>query len=400
MSKVALKIVATQIRGVSYSPTDASETAQEDYVPLLRAHNIQDNGLNFDRLVYVKSGKIKATQYIKKGDIVVCASSGSKNLVGKAAQAKEDMTATFGAFCKVVRPSDTVHHEYIGQFFNSEIYRREISNSSEGVNINNIRNEHIDQISVLLPSIDTQHLIADTLCKIQVVIATRCEQLAVLDKLARDAFVDMFGDPVENPTGWDVVPFYDCVNKIDNGESPKCLSRKAELEEPAVLKLSAVTKGVYDDNENKAAPHIQLNPENEIKQGDLLMTRKNTHKLVGACAYVFATRGKLFLPDIVFRLCTTTKMSKLFLWQLMNFPSFRPRVRALAGGTAGSMPNISKGRLINLPIICPPLELQEEYGKTLLKINRQQSRLTESLGELDTMYKSTLYRVFNGELFQ
>ena len=93
-----------QIRGVSYKPEDVCAPTDIDAVAILRANNIQDDGLNIDDLVYVKKNKVSAKQYIRKGDIVVCASSGSKSLVGKAAFATEDMCVSFGAFCKVVRP--------------------------------------------------------------------------------------------------------------------------------------------------------------------------------------------------------------------------------------------------------------------------------------------------------
>ena len=59
-------------------------------------------------------------QYLKQGDILVCTSSGSKELVGKAAFIEKDLHMVFGAFCKVVRPH-TKCPKYIGYFFNHNI---------------------------------------------------------------------------------------------------------------------------------------------------------------------------------------------------------------------------------------------------------------------------------------
>ena len=103
MAKV--KDIAMQIRGVSYHPEDLRNTLDDDSVVLLRANNIKDGKLLLDDVVYVSKSKVAKQQYLQTGDILICASSGSKELVGKAAfvdSVKNPMT--FGAFCKVVRP--------------------------------------------------------------------------------------------------------------------------------------------------------------------------------------------------------------------------------------------------------------------------------------------------------
>ena len=288
---------------------------------------------------------------------------------------------------------------YLDYFLHSGFGIAQIHGLTSGSVRDTLKYSALEQIKIPLPSREIQQQITAVLDRTKALIIARREQIAVLDKLAKDLFVEMFGDPAQNTMSWDIVSFSECVSKIENGDSPKCLQREAEHNEKGVLKLSAVTKGIYREYENKAAPHIELDSNNEIKQGDLLMTRKNTQELVGMCTYVFATRSKLFLPDIVFRLCTTKKINKLFLWQLMNFPAFRPNVRLLAHGAAASMPNISKSKLMTLPIICPPIATQESYGDCLLQINTQQSRLTASLAELETLYQSLTERAFAGELF-
>jgi type I restriction enzyme S subunit len=151
--------ICDQIRGVSYKPDESSNSPQKGYIPLYRAHNIQESGLNENELVYVDSKRISSQQYIKNGDIVICASSGSKDLVGKSAQSNEDSQFSFGAFCKVVRPKD-VDKKYLGCYFKSNEYRQSISNVSVGANINNIRNDDIDSLLVPLPPLSEQHRIA------------------------------------------------------------------------------------------------------------------------------------------------------------------------------------------------------------------------------------------------
>jgi len=145
-----------QIRGVSYKPFESSTIPKENYFPIYRAHNIQSNGLNDNDLIYVLKDKIADYQYIKKGDIVICASSGSKDLVGKAAQSEVDCDYSFGAFCKVIRPNKNIDSKYLGLYFKSNEYRLYISSISKGSNINNLRNEDFASIKIPYPSLEEQ----------------------------------------------------------------------------------------------------------------------------------------------------------------------------------------------------------------------------------------------------
>ena len=155
MEKIKVKTLIKQVRGVSYKLDDLHNSLDNDSVILLRANNIADGKINFDDVVYVDKSKVSDEQYLKKGDILICASSGSKNLVGKAASVDFDEKCTFGAFCKVIRPNEDVA-DYLGVYFQSPIYRRKISEVALGANINNIRNEHIDELEVPVFSNDEQ----------------------------------------------------------------------------------------------------------------------------------------------------------------------------------------------------------------------------------------------------
>ena len=126
-----------QIRGVSYKPEDLHPYLDENSITLLRANNIQEGKLVLDDVVFVDKARVREEQVLRKGDILVCTSSGSKDLVGKAALVTADAQITFGAFCKVVRPISGDPY-YFGLFFDSPIYRKKISDASAGANINNI----------------------------------------------------------------------------------------------------------------------------------------------------------------------------------------------------------------------------------------------------------------------
>ena len=157
-----VKDIAEFIRGVSYRKNQSSKTPKSDYVPILRANNISVQ-LNYKDLVYVPREKVKDEQFIKALDIIIAMSSGSKHLVGKAAQAHQDFEGGFGTFCGLLRISEEVNQKFIGLFFQSPVYRNEISRLSIGININNLRSENIETMFIPLPPLTEQAQIVSKL---------------------------------------------------------------------------------------------------------------------------------------------------------------------------------------------------------------------------------------------
>lgn len=151
------------IRGVTYAKNDASDSPFSGSVPVLRANNIQDRHFELDGLVYVPSELVSPVQIIAKGDVVIATSSGSIAVVGKAAQAQEDLGAGFGAFCGLIRPSREISPGYFGHFFSSEHYRSSVSAMARGVNINNLKKSHFESLCLPLAPLDEQRRIATKL---------------------------------------------------------------------------------------------------------------------------------------------------------------------------------------------------------------------------------------------
>ena len=181
----------------------------------------------------------------------------------------------------------------------------------------------------------------------------------------------MFGDPMTNEMGWEKVQLSTCLENIDSGRSPVCDAFARQGNWPAVLKLSAATYGFYRPEENKAMLDENLFVEDAaVRAGDLLFTRKNTPELVGMCAYVYDTPSRLMMPDLIFRLNTTNRCNKVFLWKLINHDLFRDCIQSIATGSAKSMSNISKERLLSLKIILPPVELQEQFAAFVAQVDK------------------------------
>ena len=131
------------VRGVSYKPDDICKNDESSRV-ILRANNISNLMLNFDDIVFVKSERVKDIQLLKKGDVLMCASSGSQEHVGKVALVGENYTnVSFGAFCLVVRGHGIIP-EYLFSLLGSSSFRNHIELMCNGTSILNIRREYIE----------------------------------------------------------------------------------------------------------------------------------------------------------------------------------------------------------------------------------------------------------------
>lgn len=161
--RVRLGDYIQQVRGVSYKPADLSLALDDEHVTLLRANNIGGGIVNFDEVQYVSRKKVSETQIIRKKDILLCASSGSIEHVGKTAICSFDGEYTFGAFCKLIRVTGDISAEYISAYLQGDEYRKIISDLAQGTNINNLRNEHIDELLIPLPGEDEEKAFVEIL---------------------------------------------------------------------------------------------------------------------------------------------------------------------------------------------------------------------------------------------
>ncbi|EGQ8027526.1 restriction endonuclease subunit S [Vibrio vulnificus] len=259
----------------------------------------------------------------------------------------------------------------------------------------------LKQLEIPLPPLEEQKRIAAILDKADAIRQKRKQAIDLADEFLRSVFLDMFGDPVTNPKGWKKRKLKSLLSSIDSGKSPKCDGQPANAGEWGVLKLSAVTSGQYLAQENKAVlSKNDVDERFEVVAGDVLFTRKNTRDLVAAVAYVFETEPRKLMPDLIFRLNIKDKceLDPLYLFSLLANKSQRSDIQQLAGGAAGSMPNISKAKLLEVEIPVPPIELQRRFVEVVIKTRNIHQRNTESQSNSFLFFNSLSQKAFSGQL--
>jgi type I restriction enzyme S subunit len=175
-------------------------------------------------------------------------------------------------------------------------------------------------------------------------------------------------------------------------ESPQCESRRAREDEWGVLKVGAVSFGLFDERENKALPlGLEFDPRFEVRSGDFLMSRANTTNLVGACAIIGRTRPRLLLSDKTFRFRFRSDVDILPQWldHAMKSPALRDQIQRGASGASPTMKNISKEKVLRLLLPPHPLSKQRRIGAELDELRKKMAVLrrvqTETATELDTL---------------
>ncbi len=379
-----------QVRGVSYKPQDVGDKSNVDCVPIFRANNIQDDGLNYDDLIYVNRNKVSDEQFIRKNDILICASSGSKNLVGKAAIATVDEDIAFGAFCKVARPLGRINPSYLGYYFKSPAYRRTIANLAAGANINNIKNEHISNLPIPVPAEETQQHVVKILDTISGIIQKRKKQIVLLDDLAKSLFVEMFGDVIQNNKKWSMYLFSD----IADSRLGKMLDAKQQTGKCSFPYLANFNVQWFSFNLEQLN-RMDFNEADRIEfslmEGDLLVCEGGE---IGRCAVWNNELQNCYFQKALHRVrCHKEIVNPFYLAYWFKYNCEHNGFSTIAGAKA-TIAHLPGVKLKQLKVTIPPLSLQQEFAARIEKIETQRKLLNAGLKRMEKASQALMQEYF------
>ena len=374
------------VRGVTYKRHETTEASNPGYLPILRATNIQDRELLLDEeLVYVKGEKVSESQFLRKGDVIIAMSSGSKSIVGKAAQFNLDWDGSFGAFCAVFRHNSTIEPFFIGQIFQTKNYREHLLREARGTNINNLSKNHILDYQFLLPPLPEQRAIAHVLQTIQEAKATRQHELTLESERKATLMDYLFshgtkGEPLrqteigEIPESWKVTRLGDLV-KLKSG-----LSRPKDMgSEPD----SGLTIPVYGGN-----GVLGYTSKKFSRQRLLVIGRVGEY-----CGCVHIAEAPNWITDnaLYSEQWFNSGVSLDFLAeQLKHFNLNRFKRR-------GGQPLITQSIIHELKIPLPPLSEQHVISETLQACDTKIAALEQEAERLDELFHAMLDELMTGQ---
>lgn len=170
---------------------------------------------------------------------------------------------------------------------------------------------------------------------------------------------------------WAEIQLSKLVSALDAGVSVNSGDRPAMSHEIGVLKTSAVTNGVFDPLENKVVfEDEEIDRVKEPVRADtVIISRMNTPALVGANAYVKDDYPNLFLPDRLWAAKPRPGVDMRFVALVLGSDRGRAALSGLAGGSSGSMKNISKPSVLELVVMAPSRPEQQRIADCLTSLD-------------------------------
>ena len=361
MSIMKIKDLTEQIRGVSYKPSDV--VTSDVGLPILRSNNIKGNSLSFDDLVFIKPERVSKKQILQNGDIVICASSGSKELVGKAGVFSNNDMYSFGAFCKAVRVKriDGINSNYVRLYFGSKYYRECIAMSSKGSNINNIKTENIEELSINIPSAEEQNIAVSLLNTLISAIEHKKQELSSLDELVKSRFIEMFGNYFEDKSRLVKISSL-ATSSIGLTYKPENVSEEGTI----VLRSGNIQNAeLYLEKDIVRVSNVKIKDDKYVRENDILMCSRNgSAKLVGKCCRI----PKLEEPMTYGAFMTVIRSDyPYFLNGFFNSAYF---VQQLTGTQTASVNQITTGMLNNYDVIRPTKDEENEFAEFVKLIDK------------------------------
>ena len=256
-----------------------------------------------------------------------------------------------------------------------------------GVTLNK---KSLAKLTIPLPPLGEQKRIAEILGEVSKAIELVSRQLEILDDGLK---TKMWNDADESSH----VPLDHYIQKITSGKSLK--EGDSEDYHNAVLKISAVTTGYFNEMEVKPLPKSYDPPESHrANNGDILLSRANTTELVGASALVETAATNLFLPDKLWKLQLKDQVNAYFFWHLLQTRIVRSSISKASSGSGGSMKNISQKAFLAISVPEFSNEVQNQIGNIVREQRALRHLLHRKLSLLQELQKSLATRAFAGLL--
>ena len=296
------------------------------------------------------------------------------------------------------KPSVKVDPDYLYYFLKQDKLFRLIDGLSQRTaGQSGIDMDALKGYPMLLPPLEEQKRIAAILDKADAIRRKRQQAIQLADDFLRSVFLDMFGDPVSNPKGWEVKSLKDITTKLGSGSTPRG-GKEAYLDDGVSIIRSLnvhdnkfVHKNLAFLSDEQAEKLKNVIIENDdlllnitgasvcratLVDNSILPARVNQHVCI-----VRADINEV-LPSFLARLITS-----------LNYKQFLMRIATAGGATREAL---TKQQVEGLAIMLPPLPMQEKFEQ-IVDLITQQIRKAESQNSLP-MFDSLSQKAFAGEL--
>ena len=389
---VRLGDICTVVSG-STPKTSVSEYWDGDIKWITPAELNEDSFYLHDSVRHITElGKEKTgLSYMPTGTVILS----SRAPIGKTAIAACEMCCNQGF--KNLICSDKIFNEYLYFFLSA---KTEYLNSlGRGATFKEISKAIVENIMIPLPGIEDQKQIAARFVQVEDLIRLRKEQLQQLDQLVKSRFIELFGDPVENPKGLPVKALKRLSVLITNGNTPKGGSENYVPNGILFIRSQNVWRNridLHDVAYIDEKTHRSLR-KSSLKHKDILITktgRINTeNSSLGRAALYLGEDDSANINGHVYLVRLDGSVVPEYVISILTSEAYRKYIRKVCVGGIDKR-QINLDQVEEFPIILPPVKDQTEFAAFVEQTDKLKLAVTEALAELETLKKSLMQQYF------
>ena len=285
--------------------------------------------------------------------------------------------------------------KYLYYFLDKYVER--LREMSIGGVIKYIKLGYLTEAKIPLPPLSIQQSIADILDRTSALIEERKAQIAKLDLLVKARFVEMFGDPVTNPMGWEMKRLGECgslkngmnFSQHDTGYIIRCLGVGDFKDFYTIEDISVLSE--INLSATPAADYL-------LRDGDIVFVRSNGNReLVGRSVEVFPKSGELTFSGFCIRYRNESpELSTVYLNHALHLSTLRAAL--LSDGRGANIQNINQQMLASLAIPLPPLRFQTRFADFVQQTDKSKFEIQQGLERLDVLYKALMQEYFRCDI--
>ena len=390
-----IKDICTSITDGSHNPPQG--IASSSYL-MLSSKNVFDDKITLDEPRFLSEedfAKENKRTNVKCGDILLTI----VGTVGRAAVVSSDLPPfTLQRSVAVLHPKEEVcSSRYLMYALRGK--RSYIESHSKGVAQKGIYLKEVAGIDLPVHPKAMQEKITNRLDKLAFIIKCRQQELQKLDDLVRARFVEMFGDPVTNPKGWPVKKLKELSIQINSGNTPKGGAENYVEEGITFFRSQNVWKDRLEMDDIAyidAETHASMK-KSSLKHGDILMTktgRINTeNSSLGRAALYEGEDDKANVNGHVYFIRLKQGINNKFILRILVSPEYRDLIRSVCVGGIDKR-QLNKEHIEDFPIICPPVDMVNEYIALAERIAKSKAAVQKALDQTQLLFDSLMQEYF------
>ena len=294
-----------------------------------------------------------------------------------------------------LRPDASVlNKDYLAAFLRSDSFVTWAVSKTAGAKMPRLGTKDLMNAEIPVPSIEQQKKIAEKFKKLEQLISLRKQQLAKLDELVKARFVETFGDMLLNSLGWSEKPL-ECLADIVSGITKGRKTTETDLQEVPYMAVSNVKNGYIDWTTVKTILATRQEMEQyRLLPDDILMTEGGDPDKVGRGAIIKNPLENSIHQNHIFRVrLDESELLPSFFAEYLQHQKAKRYFLGCAKQTTG-IASINMRQLKSLPVLLPPLSLQNEFAAFVERVDKQKQTVQQSLEKLELMKKALMQEYF------